>query len=74
MSIEYRVLTSETVKPKPHPQYGDNYERGLDPWHVDSYPKEFRHLGTTGPRRSGWFLMTKDGSAIAFVADGTPVE
>lgn len=63
-------------KPVPHPLYGDNYERGLDPWHAEAFAGLERELGvnpgTTGPRSEGWFLIDGFGNAIGFVPDGTP--
>ena len=45
------------------------WERGLDPWHADAFPSEFRHAGTTGERRAGWLGLDWVGNAIIFVAD-----
>ena len=67
------MKTSETVKPHPHPFYGDSYERGLDPWHSDAFPAGLEFAGTDGPRNSGWFLIDGFGNAIGFIPDGTDV-
>lgn len=56
-------------KPAPHPFYGDSWERGVDPWHADAFPDEFKHAGTKGPRKQGWFLVDGHGNAIGFVPD-----
>ena len=56
-------------KPPAHPFYGDNWERGLDPWHADAFPPGFEGVGRTGKRREGWFLLDAWGNAIAFVED-----
>ena len=48
------------------------WERGLDPWHRDAFPKEFQDqgIGTTGPRRAGWCALDAWGNVIGWVADG----
>lgn len=66
-------IISETVRPLPHPFYGDSYERGLDPWHSDAFPDEFKFAAPNqGPERSGgWFLIDAYDNCIGFVQDGT---
>jgi hypothetical protein len=68
-------LTSATVRPAPHPFYGDSYERGLDPWHFDAFPPGLKHAAPNqGPRRAeGWYLLDGVGNVIGWVPDGTPV-
>jgi hypothetical protein len=70
-------IISATQKPAPHPFYGDSWERGLDPWHADAfYGLEIElggNPGTTGHRKSGWFLIDGFGNAIGFIADGTEI-
>lgn len=39
-------VTGPDQKPAPHPFYGDNYERGSDPWH----PLAFVHMLTSEER------------------------
>lgn len=67
-------LIGPTVKPAPHPFYGDNYERGLDPWHRDAFPDEFKDCAPVqaSPRAGGWFLLDAWGNAIGFYRDGEP--
>lgn len=69
------MIVSETVKPPPHPFYGDSYERGLDPWHRDAFPDEFADKAPNqkSPRGSGWFLQDAWKNDIGFIPDGTIV-
>jgi len=69
-----KIIVSESQKPPAHPFYGDSYERGLDPWHSDAFPEEFKHAGSKGNRKSGWFLLDAWGNQIGFTADGTEFE
>lgn len=69
------MLVSETQKPPASPS-GDSWERGLDPWHGDAFPGEFKEqirdmAGGQEPRKGGWFLVDWAGNAIGFVPDGT---
>lgn len=48
----------------------DKWERGLDPWHRDAFPDEFKYAGTTGKRKGGWFGLDWCGNAIVFIPDG----
>ncbi len=66
------MIVSETVKPLPHPFYGDNWERGKDPWHVDAAPDEVKSSAAwnRGERANGWFLLDAWGNAIGFIPDG----
>lgn len=65
------MKTSELVRPDPHPFYGDSWERGLDPWHEDAFPDQFRSVGSKGARRGGWFLVDGFTNYIGFVPDGS---
>lgn len=47
------------------------FERGLDPWHQDAFPDEFKHAGYGGVRCEGWFALDWCGNAIAFIPDGS---
>jgi hypothetical protein len=72
------ITTSDAVRPPAHPFYGDSYERGLDPWHVDAAPKEFGldqdPAWNRGERKGGWFLLDAWGQEIGFIPDGTVFE
>jgi hypothetical protein len=60
--------------PPPLDKLPGNYhacERGLDPWHADAFPDEFKHFGKGGARAKGWFLLDAWGNAIGFIPDGT---
>ena len=65
-------LVSKDQKPEPHPFYGDSYERGLDPFHKDAAPDEFKDnkAFSGGKRKEGWFLLDAWGNQISFIADG----
>lgn len=67
------MITSDTIKPPPHPFYGDNYERGLDPWHVDGAPPEVADSAAwhRGERKKGWYLLDAWGNQIGWTPDGT---
>ncbi len=67
------LITGPKIKPPPHPFYGDSYERGLDPWHRDAFPDEFKDAAPNqkSKRGSGWFLQDAWGNDIGFVPDGT---
>ena len=47
------------------------FERGLDPWHVDAFPDEFKYVGARGKRLEGWYALDWCGNVIGFIADGT---
>lgn len=67
-------LVSEAQRPKPHPFYGDSYERGLDPWHSEAFPDGFKKFAPNqGERKGGWFLNDAFGNNIGFIEDGTPL-
>ena len=66
------MKTSSTQKPLPHPFYGDSCERGLDPWHRDAFPNEFKASAPNqGERREGWYLLDGFKNEIGFIPDGT---
>lgn len=49
----------------------EKWERGLDPWHRDAFPDEFKYrLQDTGKRKEGWFGLDWCGNAIVFIPDG----
>lgn len=65
------MKTGPNQKPNGH----DSFERGLDPWHSDAFPDEFKAAAPRrGVRQSGWFLIDWAGNAIGFVPDGTEVK
>ena len=52
-----------------------SWERGLDPWHADAFPAEFRQAAPhQGKRENGWFGLDWCGNPITFVKDGTVFE
>ncbi len=65
------MLTSETQKPTKDYYGVVEWERSLDPWHADAFPAEFKFVGTTGERKSGWMGYDWCGNPIIFVPDGT---
>jgi len=69
-------VTSKYQKPEPHLFYGDNYERGLDPFHKDAAPDEFKdtEFFSGGKRNEGWFLLDTWGNQVGFYPDGTPIK
>lgn len=68
------MKTGPNQKPKPHSFYGDSYERGVDPWHRDAAPDEFKdRFPNQGVRKEGWFLMDAWGNEIGWVPDGTEI-
>ena len=68
-------IVSKKQKPDPHPFYGDNYERGLDPFHKDAAPEEFKEnkAFSAGKRKEGWFLLDAWKNQIGFIADGKKI-
>lgn len=67
-----RITVSAKQSPPPHPFYGENWHRGLDPWHVEAFPAGHKFASLhTGKRKGGWFLEDAFGNEIDFVADGT---
>lgn len=67
------LTVSETVHP-PISVAANSWERGLDPWHADAFPSEFKHVGTSGPRATGWYALDGFGNVIGFIADGTVID
>lgn len=58
------------MKPPPVPEYGDHWERSLDPWHRDAFPDEFKESAPHQKERNeGWMLIDWCGNAIGFVPD-----
>jgi hypothetical protein len=57
--------------PPPVPFYGDHWERGVDPWHRDGFPDEFKDLAPSQsyPPGQGWLLIDWCGNVIGFVSD-----
>lgn len=70
-----KITIGPNRKPPASHLYGDNYERGLDPWHADAFPDEYRALAPIrgGKRREGWFLLDGWGNPIGFYPDGCVV-
>jgi len=74
------IVVSESQKPPDDAMYGGiyepNWERGLDPWHRDAFPEEFKKSAPnqSDTRRSGWFLIDHCGNTIGFVPDGMRFE
>lgn len=71
-----KIITSPTVKPPPHPFYGEYDERGKSPWHKSAFPEEFAHAA---PEQGevplvGWYLNDAYRNQIGFVPDGTVFE
>jgi len=67
------MIISELQPPPAHPFYGPNWKRGLDPWHRDAFPVQFRDKFPGGERKGGWFLEDAWGNEIAYVPDGTEI-
>ena len=68
------LLTSPEQEPKPIDGY--TFERGLDPWHAESFkgtPMEGVYANTS-PRAEGWYIVDWCGNVMGFIPDGTPVE
>jgi len=55
--------------PPPLNNFVFSYERGLDPWHEDAFPEEFKYAGSRGKRKEGWFGLDVWGNAIGFIPD-----
>lgn len=70
------MMVDKDHRPPPHSFYGDNYERGLDPWNKDAFPDELKHGAPRqeGPRGEGWHLLDAYGNSIGFTLDGTEVK
>lgn len=68
------IVVSDLQPPPDHPLV-HSYERGLDPWHRDAFPPEFRdRIPLKGPRGSGWFHLDAWGNEIGFTPDGVVIE
>lgn len=72
MGVEMSETRLVSEHQKPLRPMVDGWERGLDPWHEDAFPDEFKHVGTKGERRAGWYALDWCGNVIGFVADGEP--
>lgn len=65
-------VTSKDTMPTDEPS---RYERGLDPWHADAFPAEFKASAPRhGERKEGWFVMDAWRNQIGFIPDGTVIE
>lgn len=74
MSDQTSQVVGPSQKPNPHPVYGDNWERGKDPWHSDAFPDDLKHAALNhGERKGGWYLLDHWKNEIGFVEDGTPL-
>jgi len=52
----------------------DKWERGLDPWHEDAFPDQFKPQALRrGTRQQGWFELDGAGNRIAFYPDGVEI-
>ncbi len=68
------IITSPTVKPPPHPIYGEYDERGKSPWHREAFVGtgfEAHAPGQSKKWTEGWFLNDAYRNQIGFVEDGT---
>lgn len=70
-----KVVTSEAQEPIIKGIFEpDHYERGLDPWHADAMPDEFKGNFPSGERKAGWFGVDWCGNTVIWVPDGTEME
>lgn len=64
-------------KPPLPAHYGEEYERGLDPFHRDAAPagfeSAFEAVSGGGERKAGWYLMDHWKNVIGWVPDGTEI-
>jgi hypothetical protein len=69
------VIVSETQQPIIKGIFEpDHWERGLDPWHADAFPDEFKAAGGAGERKAGWFGVDAFGNTVLWIPDGTEIE
>lgn len=64
---------SKTVKPPVGGMGGSihDWERALDPWHVDAFPRGLEYSAPHAEkRREGWMALDAWKNPIRFVADG----
>lgn len=48
-----------------------DWERSLDPWHRDAFPKEFKKdAPNQGVRRKGWMALDAYRNPLMFLPDG----
>jgi hypothetical protein len=74
--VESKTLrTSESHRPMPHVIYGNEWERGEDPFHKDAFPDPLKDLAPsqTNPRGQGWLLQDAWGNDIGYVPDDTEI-
>lgn len=62
-------MTINKNAPPPDNDVVLEWERGVDPWHEDAFPDEFKFAGKKGERREGWFGLDAYKNVIAFVPD-----
>ena len=69
------MTTGPDQKPPLPKHYGEDYERGLDPWHPDAAPPGFEvafaAMSGTEKRKEGWYLLDHWKNVIGWVPDGT---
>lgn len=56
----------EELKPPPLPFYGDHWELGLDPWHIDAFPDELKGFAPNQNKKRNqvWLLIDWCGNVI----------
>ncbi len=67
------MKVSKTQKP-PTPFWVWSWERSIDPFHRDAFPKGLEWAGTGGERKAGWDGLDSWGNVVTFVPDGTEFE
>ena len=66
------VIGHDTPPPLDRVNPVHSFERGLDPWHEDAFPDEFKASAPNrGKRQSGWLALDWCGNVIGFFRDGT---
>lgn len=77
-------VVSEQTPPPPNPNYLSYWERSLDPFHADAFPKEaasgvmvvvaaigeFLGQKDKQPRKAGWMLIDWTENPLGFIPDG----
>lgn len=52
-----------------------DWERALDPWHIDAFPDEFKEfVPQKGERKKGWMALDAWENPLMFLADGDSYE
>lgn len=71
-----KVTVGPDAPPPVVPFYAAKWERGIDPWHRDAFPDEFKIAAPNQsyPRKGGWYLVDWIGNVIGFAADGSEIE